>query len=110
MTDEQILECTKVVYDFLCDVSGKRMVSFGDDPLNKKMTETLIKYGFNMGDFCQFVNDKYNFYENPLWVNTGQEFFSDNFSQPGPSRAKLMLKSIIRNYKIEDILCLKDRN
>jgi hypothetical protein len=123
MTDEQILECTKAVYDFLCDVSGKRMAickeafwkcacsnrifreSFGDDPLNKKMTETLIKYGFNMVDFCQFVNDKYNFYENPLWVKTGQEFFSDGFSQPGPSRAKLMLKSIIRNYKIDDVLC-----
>jgi len=105
MTDEQILECTKAVYDFLCDVSGKRMVSFGDDPLNKKMTETLIKYGLNMVDFCQFVNDKYNFYENPLWVKTGQEFFSDGFSQPGPSKAKLMLKSIIRNYKIDDVLC-----
>jgi hypothetical protein len=61
-------------------------------------------------DFCQFVNDKYNFYEKPLWVKTGQEFFSDDFSQPGTSRAKLMLKSIIRNYKIEDILCRKDPN
>ena len=105
MTDEQILECAKAVYDFLCDVSGKRMASFGDDPLNQKMTETLIEYGYNMVDFCRFINDKYNFYENPLWVNTGQEFFSDGFSQPGPSRAKLMLKSIIRNSKIDDVLC-----
>jgi hypothetical protein len=105
MTDEQILECTKEVYYFLSDVSWKGMASFGDEPLNKKMTETLIKYGFNMVNFCQFINDKYNFYENPLWVNTGQEFFSDDFSQPGPSRAKLMLKSIIRNSKIDDVLC-----
>jgi hypothetical protein len=105
MTDEQILECTKAVYDFLCDVSGKRMASFGDDPLNKKMTETLIKYGFNMVDFCQFVNDKYNFYENPLYINTGQEFFSDDFSQPGPSKAKLMLRSIIRDFKLNELLC-----
>jgi len=105
MTEEQILECTKVVYDFLCDASWKGIASFGDDPLNQKMTETLIKYGFNMVDFCRFINDKYNFYENPLWINTGQEFFSDGFSQPGPSRAKLMLKSIIRNSKIDDVLC-----
>ena len=108
MTDEQILECTKVVYDFLCDFSGKdsKTVNFGDDPLNKKMTETLIKYGFNMVDFCQFVNDKYNFYEKPLWVKTGQEFFSDDFSQPGPSKAKLMLRSIIRDFKLNELLCL----
>ena len=107
MTDEQILECAKSVYDFLCDVSGKdsKTVNFGDDPLNQKMTETLIKYGFNMVDFCQFVNDKYNFYEKPLWVKTGQEFFSDDFSQPGTSRAKLMLKSLIRDQKINKILC-----
>ncbi len=105
MTDEQILECAKAVYDFLCDVSGKRMASFGDDPLNQKMTETLTKYGYNMVDFCQYVNSKYNFYEEPLWVDTAIEFFSDGFSRPGPSRAKLMLRSIIRNYKIDDVLC-----
>jgi hypothetical protein len=89
MTDEQILECAKVVYDFLCDVSGNKFY--------------FSRY--NMVDFCQFVNDKYNFYENPLWVKTGQEFFSDDFSQPGPSKAKLMLKSLIRDQKINEILC-----
>jgi hypothetical protein len=107
MTDEQILECIKAVYDFLCDVSGKdsKKVDFGDDPLSQKMTETLTKYEYNMVDFCQFVNDKYNFYENPLWVKTGQEFFSDDFSQPGPSNAKLMLKSLLRDQKLNEILC-----
>jgi hypothetical protein len=106
MTDEQILECTKVVYNFLCDYSDpKTYVGFGNEPLHQKMTETLTEYGFNMVNFCQFVNTHYNFYEEPLWVDTAQEFFSDDFSQPGPSRAKLMLKSIIRNSKIEDILC-----
>ena len=110
MTEEQILECVKSVYDFLCDVSGREIiissVNFGEkDPFHKKMTETLIKYGFNMVDFCQSINDKYNFYEKPLWVKTGQEFFSDDFSQPGPSKAKLMLKSLLRDQKLNEILC-----
>ena len=107
MSDEQILDCVKVVYDFLCDVSGKysKTVNFGDDPLNQKMTESLNKYGFDMVIFCQFLNDKYNFYEKPLWVKTGQEFFSDDFSQPGPSKAKLMLKSLLRDQKLNEILC-----
>ncbi len=106
MTDEQILECAKSVYDFLFDYSNK--LCCGDDPLHQKMTETLTKYEYNMVDFCQFVNDKYNFYEKPLWVKTGQEFFSDDFSQPGTSRAKLMLKSLIRDQKINEILCQKE--
>jgi len=104
MNDEQILECAKAVYDFLCDVSGKRIANC-DDTLNQKMIETLTKYGYNMVDFCQFVNTHCNLYEEPLWVATAQEFFSDDYSQPGPSRAKLMLRSIIRNSKIEDVLC-----
>jgi hypothetical protein len=106
MTDEQILECAKVVYDFLCDYyDPKTHVGFGNEPLHQKMTETLTKYDFNMVNFCQFVNNKYNFYENPLYINTGQEFFSDDFSQPGPSRAKLMLRSLIRDQKLNEILC-----
>ena len=104
MTDEQILECTKAVYDFLCDCSESK-VSFDDDPLHQKMTIVLIEHGYNMVNFCQYVNSKYNFYEEPLWIDTAQEFFSDGFSQPGPSKAKLMLKSIIRNSKIDDVLC-----
>ncbi len=106
MTDEQILECAKVVYDFLCDYSDPKVnVGFGNEPLHQKMTETLTKDDFNMVNFCQFTNDKYNFYEKPLWVKTAQEFFSDDFSQPGPSKAKLMLKSLIRDQKINEILC-----
>jgi hypothetical protein len=105
MTDEQILECANAVYDFLCDVSEKRMASFGDDPLHQKMTAVLIEHGYNMVDFCQYVNSKYDFYKEPLWIDTAQEFFSDGFSLPGPSKAKLMLRSIIRDSKIEDVLC-----
>lgn len=104
MTDKQILECAKVVYDFLCDYSDTDPL-FGLDPIHEKMTETLIKYGYNMVNFCQFLNEKYNFYELPLWVDTAQEFFSDDFSQPGPSRAKLMLRSLIRDQKLNEILC-----
>ena len=106
MTDEQILECAKVVYDFLCDYSDPKVnVGFGNEPLHQKMTETLTKYGFNMVNFCQFVNTHYNLQEEPLWIDTAQEFFSDDFSQPGSSRAKLMLKSLIRDQKINRILC-----
>lgn len=106
MTDEQILECTKAVYDFLCDYSDPDpKKGLGHDPMHQKMTETLVKYGHNMVNFCQFLNEKYNFYELPLWVDSGREFFSDDFSKPGPSKAKLMLITIVRDQKLDEILC-----
>ena len=106
MTEEQILECTKVVYDFLCDDFDRRDYdSLSEIPTLNVMSKVLKVYGFGMIDFCQFVNDKYNFYEKPLWVKDAQEFFSDDFSQPGPSKAKLMLKSLLRDQKLNEILC-----
>ena len=105
MTEEQILECTIVVLDFLNDDTDKQLRSFNDDPIFIKMEKTLEKYDYSMINFCVFINKKYSFYPEPLWVKTGREFFSDDYSQPGPSKAKLMLNSIVRDSKLNDILC-----
>ena len=103
MTEEQILECTIVVLEFLNDDTDIR--SFEDDPSFIKMNETLKRFNSRMIDFCIFINKKYNFYPEPLWLKDGREFFADDYLQPGPSKAKLMLNSIVRDFKLKDILC-----
>jgi hypothetical protein len=115
MTDEQILECSKVILNFLNegDREAKRYKNF-DTPSNNMMEECLKKYkqdfalvyGFeiSMVRFCEYLNMKYGYYD-VFYKTCAQEFFADDFSQPGPSKAKLMLNSIVRDSKLNDILC-----
>jgi len=106
MTDEQILECIKVTYDYLCDDGNPTDYNnFNEFPSLKKMEKTLINYGFDMIDFCKFINDKYNFYEKPFCVLTARELFSDELSENGRSKAKVMLNTLLRDYKLKNILC-----
>lgn len=107
MTEEQILECTIVVLEFLNDDTDKELRSFNDDPNFIRMNETFKKCNFNnsMVDFCIFINKKYNFYPEPLWLKDGREFFADDYLKPGKSKAKLMLITTVRDIKLNEILC-----
>ena len=107
MTEEQILECTIVVLEFLNDDTDKELRSFNDDPSFIRMNETFKENNFNnsMVDFCIFINEKYNFYTGKLWLKDGREFFADDYLQPGPSKAKIMLRTIVRDLKLNEILC-----
>ena len=105
MTEEQILECTIVVLDFLNDDTDKQLRSFNDGHIFIKMGKTLEKYDYSMVGFCIFINKKYNFYPGKLWLKDVREFFEDDYLKPGPSQAKLMLRTIVRDYKLNEILC-----
>ena len=115
MTDEQILECSKAILNFLNegDKESKSIGSF-DTPSSNNMEECLkrhkqdfaLVYGFeiSMVRFCEYLNLKYGYYDF-FYKTCAQEFFSDDYSQPGPSKAKLMLNSIVRDSKLNEILC-----
>ena len=104
MTEEQILECAIVVLDFLND-DPDIVRSFNDDPSFIRMNETLKRFNSRMVDFCIFINKKYNFYPETLWLKDGREFFADDYLKPGKSKAKLMLRTIVRDQKLNEILC-----
>ena len=112
MTDLELLECVKDVYDFLIDDTddtdirlNKSFSSFNEIPVFKKMNETLVKYDFvkdsGVGDMILFtltLNDLYKIYEQndfrKLIRTSPKDFFSSTKSHD-------FYRTILRDLKLK---------
>jgi hypothetical protein len=106
MDRKDLLECCHVVLDFLNDVDIP--VNFNDCKTMKEMDRVLSKndfnssvHGTNMMCFFRWLTHEYGF-ESPDQYSTHKAFFSDNNTE---SRAKLLLRVVIRDLNIDDLLC-----
>lgn len=76
MTDKDLLECSESVLNFLLknEEEFKKLKHF-NTPCNYNMYNLLKSYNTNMCDFSEILNKKLRLLNEPLWINTPQEFF-----------------------------------
>ena len=104
MDRKDLLECCQVVLAFLCD--DHEYAHFGLSETMAEMDRVLEKndfvssvHGTNMMCFFRWLSHEYDF-ESPDAYDDKRAFFSDGTE----SRAKLLLRIVIRDLNIEDIL------
>jgi hypothetical protein len=104
MENKDLLECCHAVFDFLNDADIP--VNFNDCKTMKEMDRVLSKndfnssvHGTNMMCFFRWLSHEYDF-ESPDAYDDKRAFFSDG----AESRAKLLLRIVIRDLNIDDLL------
>lgn len=103
MDRKDLLECCHAVLDFLDDADIP--VNFNDCKTLKEMDRVLSKndfnpsvHGTNMMCFFRWLTHEYGF-ESPDQYHA---YFSDGHTE---SQAKLLLRIVIRDLNIDDLLC-----
>ena len=104
MDRKDLLECCQVVHAFLNDEEIPEKLN--DCKTMKEMDRVLSKndfvssvYGTNMMCFFRWLSHEYDF-ESPDAYDDKRAFFSDGVE----SRANLLLRIVIRDLNIDDLL------
>lgn len=105
MENKDLLECCKVVLDFLNDTDVPD--NFNNCKTMKEMDCVLSKndfnssiHGTNMMCFFRWLTHEYGF-QSPDQYSTYRAFFSDNNTE---SHAKLLLRHVIRDLNIDNLI------
>ena len=77
-TNDDLIECSEYIINFLiwCDDEYFKLNDF-NTPSNQKMSAELKKFDTHMVDFTKELNNTLHILDEPMWIDSPKEFFSD---------------------------------
>jgi hypothetical protein len=79
VTNNELIKCTESVIDFLthCDEEYEKLKRY-DTPSNERMLFQLRRHNTMVIDIPLILNRKLHIQNEPLWIDSAKEFFSDH--------------------------------
>lgn len=79
MNNQDLLECSESVLNFLVKSEKEfNKLKHFSVPSYINMEKILKKHNTNMCDFAEILNKRLHLLNEPLWINTPKEFFSNH--------------------------------
>lgn len=102
MTNDELIECAEAVLNFLIHGDDEfRIIKTIHTPSLNNMTDVLEKHCTTMVNFTLILNNKLHLLNNPLWIDSPQEFFSDH--QKSEKFFETSIKLLTRKSKIHKL-------